>query len=305
MKPPRLRAALVFLLGMVWALPLSAQVVLERDEQLDFERPESWAMAYMSAATLFSGFGSARATEPGSFRLGAELGHVPRLSTEQRRVGFDGTKLEDLNKTPVFGRLRLWIGLPADLTLELNWTPPVELGGAKPRNFFGAALERPLFDHNDWRASARLYYQRGQVRGDFTCDRDTASFDPGSPENPFGCQAPSSDRFNLDYHGLELAIARQLMDGNLEPYLAYAFTRMKPTTQVHASVFSVIDRAHLSTRGNTHTATLGIVHRPTSNWEILAAIAWTPLKIRRPPTYAQTRDDLWSARLMSRVAFDF
>lgn len=277
-----------------------AQVVVDQGERLESDRPEAWAMAYMSASTLFSGFGPASGGEPWSMSLGAEAGHVPHLSTEQRRVGFDGTKLEDLNKSPVFGRLRLGVVLPAEFTVELSWTPPVEVDGAEPRDFFGAAVERPLVEHGHWRSAARAFYQRGTVTGDITCDSDTASHPPGSPANPFGCRAPSNDRFRVNQYGLELGLAREFPESGAEPYLSYTLTRMKPRTRVDAEVFSVIDRSLLTTRLTTHTATAGVIYRPGEHWELLGALAWTPLHVRRPPERSGSNDDLFSARLMLR-----
>lgn len=299
----RLLAFACIPLFLLMAVPATAQVVIDQGERLDSDRPEAWAMAYMSAATLFSGFGPARSSEPWSLSLGVEAGHIPHVSTRKRRVGFDGTKLEDLNKSPVFGAVRVGLTLPADFALELGWTPPIEMDGAKPRNLFGIALERPLFEGDHWRSAARVFYQRGTVRGDITCDRDTASHPIGSPQNPFGCRAPSNDRFRINHHGLELAAARQFADTGFEPYLSYTLTRMTPRTQVDAHTFSVIDRSLLTTRLTTHTATAGLVYRPGNQWELLGALAWTPLHSRRPPDDNRSTHDLYSARLMLRRWF--
>ena len=70
-------------------------------------------MNYFAASSLMTSFGESPELRPGRWSVAAELGHIPRLSDAQRRVGFNGFKTEDLNKSPVFGRLRLWLGLPA------------------------------------------------------------------------------------------------------------------------------------------------------------------------------------------------
>lgn len=282
------------------ALPAAAQPVVDQGEHLDDDRPEAWAMAYLGGSTLFSGFGPAREEAPWTVSLGAEAGHIPHLSARQRRVGFNGTKLEDLNKSPVFGRIRLGVALPARLTLELSWTPPVEIDGARAREFFGIAVERPLIRRGPWRSAARVFYQHGAIEGDITCDRATASHPPGSAANPFGCRAPSDDRFTVDQRGLELSVSRSFRQGRIEPYLAYTLTDMNPRTRVDARVFSVIDRSVLTADITTHTATAGLIYRPAENWELLGAMAWTPLHVRRQPTLERARDDLWSARLMLR-----
>jgi hypothetical protein len=298
-----------WLTGFVWLTlvivpgSLLAQPVVDQGEHLSSDRPEAWAMAYMSAATLFSGFGVARSTEPWTFSLAGELGHIPRLSERKRRVGFDGTKLEDLNKSPVYGSARFHLALPADFGLELGWTPPVTIGGARPNRLAAIALERPFFEGNDWRGAARIFHQRGRVTGDFTCDRETASHPPGSPGNPFGCRAASRDRFTLNQTGLELSVAHQLPGTALEPYLAYTATYMRPRTRVQAETFGVLDRSLLTTSMTTHTVTIGMKYDVGGRWSLLGALAWTPLDARRPPDGQRSTHDLWSVRAMLRRRF--
>ncbi|HRQ66346.1 MAG TPA: hypothetical protein PKZ76_16030 [Xanthomonadaceae bacterium] len=280
--------------------PVAAQVEVGVREDLAFDRPEAWAMAYLGAASLFAGLGPAEAIEAGTVRLGAEFGHIPHVSTERRRVGFDGLKLEDLNKTPVFGALRLQLGLPADFALELGWTPPVEIGGARPIGMHGIALERPLWQSEHWTLGARIYHQRGRVRGDITCDRATAAQPIGSPGNPFGCRAPSRDVFHLRQHGAELGLRWRPAHTAVEPFAALALTRMRPRTQLESEVFNVIDRSLLTTRGNIRTLTLGASYRLRPAWEVSGGLAWTPLDVRRPPERQKASDDLYSLRVMLR-----
>lgn len=299
-RPDRVaRPAIAWLMVLVPAL-LSAQEIVDQGERLDSDRPEAWAMAYMSASTLFSGFGPAAGREPWSFSLGAEAGHIPHLSTAKRRVGLNGTKLEDLNKSPVFGRLRGELALPEEFSLELSWTPPIEVDGARARDLFGVALQRPLYRDPDWRLGARVFHQRGTIGGDITCDRDTASHEPGSAENPFGCREPSDDRFKIHQTGLEISVSREFRDPRVAPYLTYTATRMKPQTRVRARTFSVLDRSVLTSRMTTHTVTAGAVFRPLDGWEAVVALAWTPLDSRRPPDDRTSRHDLYSTRLMLR-----
>lgn len=291
---------LTFVLAGTLALPVAAQTVIDRSENLDFDRPEAWAMAYMTAATLFSASGPARSTEPWSVSLGVEAGSIPRIPTEKRRVGFNGIKHEDLNKTPVFGRIRLSVGLPADFTFELGWTPPVTINGATPRGLFALALERPLFVGERWRSAVRVYHQQGSIRGDITCDRETASFEPVTPENPFGCLAPSDDRATLEYNGLELGAAWSLAEGRVEPFAAASVTRAKPRVRVNAELLEGTDRSLLTTRGTLYTGSLGMVYRPAPEWELVTAVTYTPLTVRRPPERTRDRDDFWSIRLTLR-----
>ena len=43
-------------------------------QELDFDRPESWAMKYVTSVTLATGFGVPRALKPGSLEIGFEAG---------------------------------------------------------------------------------------------------------------------------------------------------------------------------------------------------------------------------------------
>jgi hypothetical protein len=99
-------------LALATAAPSFAQSGSQVDE-LDWDRPEAWAMKYFNSVSILTGLGPPRARETWSFEIGLELDTIPRLDEDQRRVGFGGLKVEDLNRLPVFFRPRLTIGLPA------------------------------------------------------------------------------------------------------------------------------------------------------------------------------------------------
>src|SRR5262245_24939001 len=90
-----------------WALcsiTLSQNLAHAFTESLDSDRPEAWAMNYYTSVALFTGFGTPHSREFGSIELGGELDWLPQQGIAERRVGFNGTKLDDLNKAPIFGR---------------------------------------------------------------------------------------------------------------------------------------------------------------------------------------------------------
>ncbi|MEE8278611.1 MAG: hypothetical protein V3R89_07825, partial [Thermoanaerobaculia bacterium] len=82
-----LSLSLLALLGLAQAA--FGQRVLDITEDLDFDRPESWAMKYFTSVTLFTGMGVPRRMEPGSVEVGLEAGWVPTLSDRERTVGFN------------------------------------------------------------------------------------------------------------------------------------------------------------------------------------------------------------------------
>ena len=89
------------------------------DQTVDLDSPEGWAMAFMTASAQNLGQAPPRSVNLRDISISAELSSIPRLTKEQQRIGFGGFKDEDLNKSPVFGRLRANIGLPWNLDAEI------------------------------------------------------------------------------------------------------------------------------------------------------------------------------------------
>lgn len=289
-------ATLTFLACLLTG-PAGAQTVVSDRETVDFDSPEGWAMGRTTAATLNLGPAPPRDIEPWEVAVSAELGSIPHVDAADARVGFGGTKFEDLNKSPVFGRGRLHVGLPAKFTLELAWSPPVEIDGVRPDGIYGLALERPLYRGERWQLGARLFGQAGHAEGDITCSAEIAGFEPGSDDNPFGCMAPSDDDIELDHAGAELFASASLHNGRWKPYASIAATRIEPEVQVNARVFDFIDRSQLVTDGTIGTGTLGVVYSFSPAWQATAAFSYTPLEVRRPPDFNEESDDFWSVRL--------
>ena len=102
------------------------------DQNVDLDSPEGWAMAFMTASAQNLGQSPPHSVNSRDISISAELSSIPRLTKEQQRIGFGGFKDEDLNKSPVFGRLRANIGLPWNLDAEISWTPPLQINDSKP-----------------------------------------------------------------------------------------------------------------------------------------------------------------------------
>src|SRR5664280_644723 len=129
-------------MAVVFLLAAGSRVAAQTPaQQIDFNRPEAWALKYFSAVSTFTALGPPVVRAAGSIDFGLELGWIPSLGESQRRVGFDGTALEDLNKSPLFGRPRLTVGLPFGFSAEAAWVPPVGINGQRA-NLVAAALER-------------------------------------------------------------------------------------------------------------------------------------------------------------------
>ena len=190
------RCVLVLVLAVasvaVAAAPAQAQFVVAETETLDFDRPESWGMKYYASLALLTSMGVPEKRAAGSVDLGFEGSIVPQMNDQERRIGFNGTKLEDVNKTSFFGRIRGSVALGKGLWLELGYTPPVELGGAKP-NILALGLGRPFELSSRWRLGVRGYGQIGKLMETF-----------GSDVNYF---------FNVDPVAAQLLDARSLLPG--------------------------------------------------------------------------------------------
>ena len=130
------------------------------------------------------------------------------LSPDQRRVGFNGTKEEDLNKAPVFVRLRVTVGLPHRFSVIVAAVPPIRAFGMKPK-LLAFGVGRPVYESDRWTVGLQGYGQVGSADAAFTCPPKVLSFAPGSAENSYGCQAESSDTATLRYAGGEVSLAHR------------------------------------------------------------------------------------------------
>lgn len=278
-----------------------AQTVVRNDENLVSDRPEAWAMNYFAASSLITGFGETPALAAGRWGVALDLGHIPRLSEAQQRVGFNGIKPEDLNKSPVFGRLRLMLGLPGDWVAELGYTPPLSINGAQPRDLVAIAIGRRVFERDRFTLSVRAFGQHGRARGDITCPARLAGV-LDSQQNPFGCRAPSDDHVALNYYGVELTSGWTA--GSWHAHAGVGAARTELAVQVDALTFGVRDRSRLVARGVLPFATIGASRDLGARWNMAVEVLHVPLRVRREPDAARESDPLTSLRLQLRYRFD-
>lgn len=277
------------------AAPAAAQDVIRDHEDLDFDRPEAWAMKYFTSTSLFTGFGVPRRRAPGSLEVGVGLGWIPRLSGEERQVGFGGSKAEDVNKAPLMARLRADVALPAGFSVTVGYVPPVDVFDVEP-HLLAASLNRPLYEGNRWRLGGRLYGQVGHIESDITCPNEVVGVD--DPQvNPQDCEAQSSDEMTMRYAGFELSAAHA-GGGRWEPYGAVAANRLDMEFQVDALTFGVRDRTRLSAEGWTWSATAGVRYRDPSGAVLAAEAFYTPLSVDRAGDGNSGNDPLFNVRAL-------
>ena len=162
------RSAFVVLAAVTLQVGVASAQVLSFTENLEFDRPEAWAMKYFTSLSLLTEFGAPADLPPAGVELGFEGGWVPTLSPAERQVGFEGTKVEDLNRTSVIGRLRVAVGLPRHYRITFGYTPPVRLSGVKP-NLFSISVGKVIRAQRTWGLGIRLSGQVGYTEGDLTC----------------------------------------------------------------------------------------------------------------------------------------
>jgi len=286
--------------GLAGALPAFAQEVIRNDEMLRADRPEAWAMRYVTGTTLMTSFGSVPVLRPGGWALAAELGEVPHLDTRQREVGFNGLKKEDLNKSPVVGRVRGWIGLPWGFVAELGIVPPVSLNGAKPRDLYSAAVGRRLIDDNGFVVSARVLGQHGAATGDITCPAELAGVQDFE-RNPYGCDAPSSDTVWMNYYGFDGTAA--LEAGPWTWHGTLGLVRMENEVQVDALTYGLPDRSRLVAQHDQAYLAAGVGRDFGRGWHAAAEVLYVPLTVLRVPDGSAENDSLVSFRLQLAYRF--
>jgi len=271
-------------------------------QQLDFDRPEAWALKYFASSTLLIGLQppdpliERRAT--GSITLGLEFGWLPRLNAERARVGFTGRKEEDLNKLPGIARPVIRVGLPWRFSVIAAAPPPVEMYGVRP-HLFALGVERPIFERDQWNLGWRVYGQTGSVKGSFTCASKVLAYPGRSPQNPSGCVAESDDTAYLRYAGAELHFAHRIPGApRITPHVAGAINYINSAFQVNAPLETRVDHSRLATHGKTFSGSAGVSYLLTSRLGLTVDAFYTPLSVRRVATGPRTNDGLFNLRAL-------
>lgn len=292
------------LAGAVWAFAAPAAdavPTVHNDASLASDRPEAWAMTWVAASTFFTAFGATPPLDRGHFDGAAELGAVPRLSASEQRVGFNGVKEEDLNRSPVFGRLRLMAGLGDGWVAEIAWTPPLEIDRAKPRDLFAAAIGRQVVARGGVTLSLRVFGQHGKAEGDITCPARLASVtDPA--RNPYGCRAASDDRIALDYYGVDAITGWSA--GGWAWHVDVAAVRTELAVDVDALTFGVHDRSRLTSREVVPWIAAGASHALDARWSVGIEGLYVPLSVKRRAGAERSYDPFATARVQLRYRFD-
>ena len=265
-------------------------------EEVSFSSPEGWCMSYMSAASLNLSDSFPTPLTFGDIVLAGEISTIPELNREQQKIGFGGLKYEDLNKSPLFGRGKLKIGFYWDSVLELSYTPPLEIKGAKPNNLWGIALAKPIISNDLVNLGIRYYRLSGNAVADVTCSKNTVNQPLYTADNPSGCISVSKDRIDLGHQGFEILLARSYINEKFKPYISLASTKIDSSVKIDAQLELSREIAFVQTSGTINTLSFGLNYKISDNWQFNLGTSYTPLDVNRPSP-AGGDDDFWNLKL--------
>ena len=265
-------------------------------EEVSFSSPEGWGMSYMSAASLNLSDSFPASLDLGELVITGEISTIPKLNREQQKIGFGGLKYEDLNKSPLFGRGKLKIGFYWDSVLELSYTPPLEIKGAKPNNLWGIALAKPIISNDSVNLGIRYYRLSGNAVADVTCSENTVNQPLYTAGNPSGCISVSKDRIDLGHQGFEILLASNYINEKFKPYISLASTKIDSSVKIDAQLELSREIAFVQTSGTINTLNFGLNYKISDNWQYNLGTSYTPLDVNRP-TPAGGDDDFWNLKL--------
>ena len=278
----------ILFLALFFHLKISA-------ERVDFTSPEGWAMSYMTAASLNLSEKFPEVLTLGQFNITAAISTIPELNEEQQRIGFGGFKSEDLNKSPVFGRGKITAGFYWDSIIELSWTPPLEIDGAKPEQMWGLAIAKQIYTNEVFNLGMRLYKFNGQATASVTCSEENVMQPLYSPGNISGCIGTSKDQIDMSHDGIEILFQRESSIG-FKPWFSLASTRLKPSVQINAPLELIQEEAFIETSGRLMTLNLGLNYKLSENWLLNLGTSYTPIDVQRPEMTGGN-DNFWNIKI--------
>ena len=265
------------------------------NQKVDIESPEGWAMAFMTSSVQNLGQMPPHSVNLRDISIFAELSSIPHLTREQQKIGFGGFKDEDLNKSPVFGKLRASFGLPWNLNAEISWTPPLQINGSKPDGLWGAALSKPLIANEKISVGLRLFLLRGGAIASVTCNEDQINFTPYTPQNPVGCIGESDDKLQMDHEGVELFLSFNNSSAAL-PWISLASSNIDNSVEIDAPLKVGREIATIYSSGTIQTFSFGFNYDIAENWILNAASSYTPLDAQRQND-TSGNDNFWNVRV--------
>jgi hypothetical protein len=286
---------------MIVASFMCISCVTYGDQKVDFASPEGWAMAFMTSSAQNLGQMPPQSVNIKDISISAELSSIPHLSKEQQKVGLGGSKDEDLNKSPAFGRLRASVGLPWDIHAEISWTPPVQINDSKPDNLWGAALSKPLFNNEKIGIGLRLFMLKGGAIASVTCSEDMVKSAVYSDENFVGCVGLSDDRLQMNHEGAEIFLSFNNASVIL-PWISLASSNIDSSVQIDAPLKAGRETGTIHSSGSIQTLSFGFTYDIAENRRLSVSSSYTPLDAQRLNDNSDN-DDFWNLRVGLTIGF--
>ena len=264
-------------------------------EKVAFDSPEGWGMSYMTAASFNLSDKFPETLPLGQFNVSAEISTIPELNEKQQKIGFGGAKSEDLNKSPVFGRGKITTGFYWNSVIELSWTPPLEISGAKPDQMWGLAIAKQIYTNNAFNAALRLYQFNGKATASVTCSEEMVMQPLYSPGNISGCIGTSQDKIDMSHEGIEILLERE-SSMPFKPWFSVASTRLTPSVRINAPLEFIQEVAFVETSGRLTTLTLGLNYKLSDNWLLNLGTSYTPIDVQRPQM-SGGNDNFWNIKI--------
>lgn len=197
------------------------------------ETNEAKLLAFYSAPLTFSVLRPGETSGRRSLRIIGEGEPIPKPDPLIQQTGACfASKSENTSLSPAFGRPRVAIALPHDLTIEVSFLPPVTIADATP-NLFGISIAKAFpvpGAPESMNISIRGHTVRGNVKGPITCPRK--SLQSSSQQKPcFGAQ-PSRDTFYPNVTGIEAALSAWSSDRSNSVFVGAGENWLKPRFQV-------------------------------------------------------------------------
>jgi len=159
-----------------------------------------------------------------------EVSYVPNVDAETRTptVCRPGKKPENANVADVIPRPRVGVALPAHLSLEASWIPPLRVNQVRA-NLLALALRWTTAPAPRWTIAVRAHATVGEIRAPVTCS-DEALLDAMS--ECFG-GTRSDDRLHPNIVGVDAAVGWSLAGGRLHPYAGAGYSHLASRFQVY------------------------------------------------------------------------
>ncbi|MBX6331007.1 MAG: hypothetical protein IRY91_04070 [Gemmatimonadaceae bacterium] len=192
---------------------------------------EAKLLAFFEAPVAFSPPAAPEVLPPWAVRVEAEVVPIPSPSASITRTGYCFLgKSEHPRITPVFGRPRVTVGLPAGLVVEASYVPPVTVHDAQPDLASFALSEVRALTGRAGRSQLTLMVRAhgtvGRVRGPITCP--ATSLQTTNSNDPCFGTTPSRDTFHPYMFGGEGALGLTSPSGRWSVYAGGGVSWLRP-----------------------------------------------------------------------------